>query len=180
MPVFPEAGSDACPGAVRQTVPGCCGPVVGQIWAGQRLMENGCPGSPVRGRSQGPFHRGVGGCVLQPARGGRFGCGPGRRFAGPRAEVQALAGSADELGPVTVRQAPGDERPRPGPAGGMPADLERAVAALPERNRRLIELMYMSGNEHSYEEIAVELGIPVASIGPTRIRSLKKLRKLLS
>ena len=58
--------------------------------------------------------------------------------------------------------------------------LERAMSALPERNRRLIEMMYMSGGGHSYEEIAVELGIPVASIGPTRIRSLKKLRKLLS
>jgi RNA polymerase sigma factor (sigma-70 family) len=58
--------------------------------------------------------------------------------------------------------------------------LERAMAALPERNRRLIEMMYMSGGGHSYEEMAAELGIPVASIGPTRIRSLKKLRKLLS
>ena len=29
VPVFPDAGSDACPGAVRQTVPGGCGPVVG-------------------------------------------------------------------------------------------------------------------------------------------------------
>jgi hypothetical protein len=44
------------------------------------------------------------------------------------------------------------------------------MSALPERNRRLIEMMYMSGGGHSYEEIAVELGIPVASIGPTRIR----------
>ena len=58
--------------------------------------------------------------------------------------------------------------------------LERAMSALPERNRKLIEMMYMSGGGHSYEEIAAELGIPVASIGPTRIRSLKKLRKLLT
>jgi RNA polymerase sigma factor (sigma-70 family) len=57
--------------------------------------------------------------------------------------------------------------------------LERAIASLPERNRRLIEMMYMSGGRHSYEEIAEALGMPVASIGPTRIRSLKKLRKLL-
>ena len=58
--------------------------------------------------------------------------------------------------------------------------LERAMAILPERNRRLIQMMYMSGGGHSYEEISAALGIPVASIGPTRIRSLKKLRKLLS
>jgi RNA polymerase sigma factor (sigma-70 family) len=57
--------------------------------------------------------------------------------------------------------------------------LEKAMTGLPERNRRLIELMYMSGESHSYEEISAELGIPVASIGPTRIRSLKKLRALL-
>ena len=57
--------------------------------------------------------------------------------------------------------------------------LERAIASLPERNRRLIQMMYMSGDRHSYEEIAEALGMPVASIGPTRIRSLKKLRKLL-
>src|SRR6202044_1807450 len=50
VPVFPDAGSDACPGAVRQTVPGCCWPVVGQILAGQRRMESGCPGVPRAGR----------------------------------------------------------------------------------------------------------------------------------
>ena len=58
--------------------------------------------------------------------------------------------------------------------------LERAVASLPERNRRLIQMMYMSGQRYTYEEIADVLGMPVASIGPTRIRSLQKLRKLLS
>src|SRR5262249_54820565 len=58
--------------------------------------------------------------------------------------------------------------------------LERAMATLPERNRRLIQMMYMSGGGHSYQEISAALGIPVASIGPTRIRSLKKLKKLLS
>jgi hypothetical protein len=91
---------------------------------GQRVGDPG-PGAGCR---QGPFHRSVGGRVLRPADGGGFGCGPGCRFPGSGAEVQALAGSADELRPATVRQAPGDERPRPGPAAGMPADLERAAA----------------------------------------------------
>ncbi len=58
--------------------------------------------------------------------------------------------------------------------------LERALATLPERNRRLMELLYTSSEEWTYEEIAKKLGIPVASIGPTRLRCLKKLRKLLS
>lgn len=58
--------------------------------------------------------------------------------------------------------------------------LERAMAALPERNRRLIEMIYIAPAGYSYEEIASRTGIPVASIGPTRLRSLKKLKKLLS
>src|ERR1039457_2201168 len=49
VPVFPDAGSDACPGAVLQTVPGGCGPVVGQIWPGQRGGRDGCLGPPVLG-----------------------------------------------------------------------------------------------------------------------------------
>jgi RNA polymerase sigma factor (sigma-70 family) len=57
--------------------------------------------------------------------------------------------------------------------------LERAMAALPERERRLIEMLYMSNVERSYEQVAAELGVPAGSIGPTRIRSLKKLRQLL-
>jgi RNA polymerase sigma factor (sigma-70 family) len=58
--------------------------------------------------------------------------------------------------------------------------LRRAVAALPERNRRLIEMIYIAPAGYSYEEIASRTGIPVASIGPTRLRSLQKLKKLLS
>jgi RNA polymerase sigma factor (sigma-70 family) len=58
--------------------------------------------------------------------------------------------------------------------------LRRALAALPERNRQLIEMLYIAPAGYSYEEIASRTGIPVASIGPTRLRSLKKLKKLLS
>ena len=58
--------------------------------------------------------------------------------------------------------------------------LERALATLPPRSRRLIELLYFGAEEKSYEEIAAELGIPVASVGPTRLRCLEKLRKFLT
>ena len=98
---------------------------------GQRVGDPG----PGAGCGQGPFHRSVGRRVLQPADGGGFGRGPGRRFPGSTVEVQALAGRADELGPVTVRQTAGDERPGPGPAGGVPADLERAAAVRPATDR---------------------------------------------
>ena len=58
--------------------------------------------------------------------------------------------------------------------------LERALSSLSDRNRRLMEMLYTSAEGYSYEEIATTLGMPVASIGPTRVRCLKKLRKLLS
>jgi len=58
--------------------------------------------------------------------------------------------------------------------------LEQALSCLPPRQKRLIELLYMSPQGYSYEEIAKQLGMPVASIGPTRIRCLKKLRKLIT
>jgi RNA polymerase sigma factor (sigma-70 family) len=58
--------------------------------------------------------------------------------------------------------------------------LERALEQMPDRCRRLIELLYLSPTEPSYNEISNELAMPVASIGPTRIRCLNKLRKILS
>jgi RNA polymerase sigma factor (sigma-70 family) len=58
--------------------------------------------------------------------------------------------------------------------------LEKLLATLPARNRRLMEMLYTAPDDYSYEQIAQQLGIPVASIGPTRTRCLKKLRKLLS
>jgi RNA polymerase sigma factor (sigma-70 family) len=58
--------------------------------------------------------------------------------------------------------------------------LEQALTCLSPRQKQLIELLYMSPQGYSYEEIARTLGMPVASIGPTRIRCLKKLKKLMT
>ncbi len=57
--------------------------------------------------------------------------------------------------------------------------LERAVAELPARCENLIRLLYFDSEEPTYAEVSQRLGIPVASIGPTRARCLEKLRKLL-
>lgn len=57
--------------------------------------------------------------------------------------------------------------------------LEQALGRLPDRCRRLIELLYFTSEEPSYAEIAAELQMPVASIGPTRARCLEKLKKLM-
>ena len=57
--------------------------------------------------------------------------------------------------------------------------LERVLEQLPDRCRKLIDLLYFSADEPSYADISGKLGMPVASIGPTRARCLEKLRKLL-
>jgi RNA polymerase sigma factor (sigma-70 family) len=57
--------------------------------------------------------------------------------------------------------------------------LESTMAQLPDRCRRLIDLLYFDMGEPSYSQIAEIMGMPEASIGPTRARCLEKLRKLL-
>lgn len=57
--------------------------------------------------------------------------------------------------------------------------IEVALRRLDERCQELIHLLYFDSQEPSYAEIAARLGMPGASIGPTRARCLDKLRKLL-
>ena len=59
-------------------------------------------------------------------------------------------------------------------------ELETAMEQLPDRCRDLINLLYFDPKEPSYAEIADKMGMPVASIGPTRARCLEKLKKLLN
>jgi RNA polymerase sigma factor (sigma-70 family) len=56
--------------------------------------------------------------------------------------------------------------------------VREALAHLPWRWRRLLELL-MADPPASYAEISDQLGLPVGSIGPTRARSLARLRVLL-
>jgi len=55
--------------------------------------------------------------------------------------------------------------------------LEQALSTLSERDRRMLELLSAG---RTYDEVAAELDMPVASIGPTRIRCLNKLRSRLT
>jgi RNA polymerase sigma factor (sigma-70 family) len=57
--------------------------------------------------------------------------------------------------------------------------VERALDQMPDRCRKLINFLYFDSKEPSYAEIAQALGMPEASVGPTRARCLEKLRKLL-
>ena len=54
-----------------------------------------------------------------------------------------------------------------------------ALARLPERCRRLLDLLYNAEAPPEYRDIAALFAMPVGSVGPTRARCLKSLRKLL-
>jgi len=57
--------------------------------------------------------------------------------------------------------------------------VRTAVAALDERCRRLLILLFYRPDIAPYAEIATTLGMSEGSIGPTRARCLGKLRHLL-
>lgn len=57
--------------------------------------------------------------------------------------------------------------------------VREGVAALPERCRELITMLFYQKDELSYADIAGRMKMPVASVGPTRARCLEKLKKLL-
>lgn len=55
-----------------------------------------------------------------------------------------------------------------------------ALAELGDPCRQLLELLFYSTQQQSYESIAAALNMPVGSIGPTRVRCLQKLRNTLA
>lgn len=55
--------------------------------------------------------------------------------------------------------------------------LRSAIASLPERQRRLIQVL-LAEPHLSYEQVAERIGMPIGSIGPTRARALERLRAL--
>jgi RNA polymerase sigma factor (sigma-70 family) len=54
--------------------------------------------------------------------------------------------------------------------------LTRALATLPERQRRLMTLLADEPGAR-YEQIATKLGMPIGSIGPIRARSMARLQR---
>ena len=57
--------------------------------------------------------------------------------------------------------------------------VRTAMAALDDRCRKLLTLLYYETEPPSYAAIAAELGTSEGSVGPTRARCLKKLLTLL-
>jgi RNA polymerase sigma factor (sigma-70 family) len=58
--------------------------------------------------------------------------------------------------------------------------VQHAVAALDERCRELLTILFWETPNPSYEDVAARLGMPLGSLGPTRGRCLEKLRGRLS
>jgi DNA-directed RNA polymerase specialized sigma24 family protein len=54
--------------------------------------------------------------------------------------------------------------------------LRRLMKELPSRDRKLLQLL---SDDFSYDEIARRLAMPVGSVGPTRMRALRRMRALL-
>ncbi len=54
-------------------------------------------------------------------------------------------------------------------------EVEKLLGKLPSRDREVVRLYYLEGR--TYEEISIEMNIPVNSIGPILSRARKKLRK---
>ena len=57
--------------------------------------------------------------------------------------------------------------------------LHHGLSLMDERCRGLLTELYLRPEALPYESVAVRLGIPLGSIGPTRARCLQKLRTLL-
>lgn len=57
--------------------------------------------------------------------------------------------------------------------------LSEAFYELPPRCQELLRLLFFESDSISYRDIARRMKIPVSSIGPTRMRCLRKLRKIM-
>jgi RNA polymerase sigma factor (sigma-70 family) len=57
--------------------------------------------------------------------------------------------------------------------------IAKAMVQLPKRDFELLKTLFFDEEVSSYEETSKKLKMPVASIGPTRARSLQRLKKIL-
>jgi RNA polymerase sigma factor (sigma-70 family) len=57
--------------------------------------------------------------------------------------------------------------------------LHHGLSIVGERCRDLLFALYLDSKQPSYAEVAARLGMAVGSVGPTRIRCLKRLRQVM-
>jgi RNA polymerase sigma factor (sigma-70 family) len=91
------------------------------------------------------------------------------------AAAAAMPADAEDLAPMLPRQRSAEDAVVQRDEGDR---LWAAVDGLPERCRRLLRIVAFE-NRPDYRELAVDLDMPVGSIGPTRGRCLAKLRVAL-
>jgi RNA polymerase sigma factor (sigma-70 family) len=58
--------------------------------------------------------------------------------------------------------------------------LDTGLSQVSERCRKLLMALYFEPNTSSYAEVAEHFGMPLGSVGPTRARCLKHLKRVLS
>lgn len=92
-----------------------------------------------------------------------------------KATTTATPVEDDDLAPLLPQQRSAEERAVEHDEGDR---LWAAVDGLPERCRRLLRIVAFE-DRPDYRELALDLGMPVGSIGPTRGRCLAKLRVAL-
>jgi RNA polymerase sigma factor (sigma-70 family) len=100
-----------------------------------------------------------------------------------RREAWRVRGTTARATPVEDEElAPRLPAARSAESAAVESDERRrlwaAVGALPERCQRLLRIVAFE-NRPDYARLAVDLGMPVGSIGPTRGRCLAKLRVAL-
>jgi RNA polymerase sigma factor (sigma-70 family) len=93
-----------------------------------------------------------------------------------RSHRLVLVGDSDVMGDMMVADEP--ELDAGLIASEEQAEVRAALDELPPRCRELLDLL-MLDPAPSYEEISAALGMPIGSIGPTRGRCLKRLRRSL-
>ena len=57
--------------------------------------------------------------------------------------------------------------------------LNHGLSVVDKTCRDLLSALYLEPEQPSYAEVAARLGMAVGSVGPTRIRCLKRLREML-
>lgn len=58
--------------------------------------------------------------------------------------------------------------------------LDQGLSQVSERCRKLLTALYFEPTLSSYAEVAEHFGMPLGSVGPTRARCLKRLKRVLS
>jgi RNA polymerase sigma factor (sigma-70 family) len=87
--------------------------------------------------------------------------------------------------PEIVSESAGDGRPAPDPSpeevvilAERRAAVRAAADGLTERRKLLVDVLFYQ-SPRTYEEVSRRTGLPIGSIGPTRGRTLRELRRRL-